>query len=89
VRWGTAMPHLHLKPEARRRLYALPPKHREAVFEMLDELGASGRLGKPLANDLDGAYRLARGPFRLVVQPAGVAVVVLRIQHRDEVYQPR
>lgn len=83
------MPHLHLKPEARRRLYALPLKHREALFEALDELAAYGRLGKPLGNDLDGAYRLARGPYRLVVQPAGDAIVVLRVQHRDEVYRSR
>ena len=83
------MPIVHLKPEARRRLYALPLKHREAMFEVLAELTASGRLGMPLSKDLEGAYRLVRGEFRIVVQPAGDAIVVLRIQHRDEVYHPR
>lgn len=83
------MRRLHLKPEARRRLYALPPKHRDALFELLDELAAADWLGKALSKDLEGAYRVARGPFRLVVQPQGDALVVLRVQHRSEVYRSR
>ena len=83
------MRRLHLKPEARRRLYALPPKHRDALFVALDDLEDSSRLGKPLAHEWEGAYRVACGPYRIVCQPLGDALVIHRIEHRAQVYRPR
>jgi len=48
-------------------------------------------VGKPLRRDLKGLWSARRGPYRVVdeIDEAARRVVVLRIDHRADVYRPR
>lgn len=84
---------VRLTPSARRQLLSLPAK-------VVDVIGAAltgplqddpYRCTKPLHMGLDGTRVLRRGDYRVIVtidDDAGV-IVVLRIQHRSDVYRSR
>jgi mRNA interferase RelE/StbE len=54
-------------------------------------LEAPTRVGKPLRRDLERLWSARRGPYRVVyeIDEAAKRVVVLRIDHRADVYRPR
>ena len=88
------MPYeIELTPEARRHLNKLPDKVRHAAIALM--LGGlvdnPQRIGKPLVGELAGLHSARRGDFRIVyeIDDETNAVVVLRVQHRRDVYRSR
>ena len=88
------MPYeIELTPEARRHLNKLPEKVRDAATALM--LGGlvdnPQRVGKPLVGELAGLHSARRGDFRIVyeIDDDTNAVVVLRVQHRRDVYRLR
>lgn len=85
--------HVVITGEAQRGLHRLPAKVAMAIIEFITGplAGNPARLSKPLTNELD-AYRTARrGDYRVLIrvdEPART-VLVVRIDHRADVYRPR
>ncbi len=78
---------------ARRGLHRLPSKVATAIIEFTTGPLARNpaRLSKPLSNELE-AYRSARrGDYRVVIRVEETAgmVLVVRINHRADVYRSR
>lgn len=89
------MPHngLLVTPPAQRALDRLPERVAAAIAEFLtgDLLVAPQRVGKPLRRELAGIWSARRGPYRVIYQiddDGTPLVVVLRIDHRADVYRP-
>jgi len=84
---------VEITPEGLRHLNQLPDKVRAAALEAI--LGpiaeAPRRAGKPLVGELAGLYSARRGDYRVIyeIDDGMHAVVVLRVQHRRDVYRPR
>ena len=84
---------IDLTPEARRHLNRLPDKIRDAAIALM--LGAMSenpqRVGKPLVGELTGLRSARRGDFRIIydIDDDTNTVIVLRVQHRGDVYRPR
>ncbi len=78
---------------AERSLARLPEGVAAAIVEfMLGALvDAPRRVGHPLQRELAGLWAARRGPYRVVYEINGDAriVIVLRIDHRADVYRPR
>ena len=76
---------------AERRLGQLPEKFAAAIVEfMLGPLLENPRkVGRPLKRELLGLYSARRGSYRVVFQLDEEArrVMVLRIDHRSDVYR--
>ncbi|MCK9249087.1 MAG: type II toxin-antitoxin system RelE/ParE family toxin [Solirubrobacteraceae bacterium] len=85
---------LVLTPPARRALTdQLPEPVAVAVIDFLTGviIREPRRVGKPLRGDLVGVWSARRGTYRIlyrIVEPRR-EVVVLRIEHRRDVYRPR
>ena len=68
--------------------------HREAaaIAELLtgDLLAAPRRVGKPLRRELSGLWSARRGSYRVIyeIDDETPGVVVLRIDHRADIYRP-
>lgn len=85
---------LVLTPPARRALTDEPP---EAVAAAAIDLLTTAivreprRIGKPLRGQLDGVWSARRGTYRILyrVLDEPREVVVLRIEHRRDVYRTR
>ena len=64
-----------------------------AVIALLtgDLVAAPRRIGKPLRRELEGLWVARRGTFRVVyrIDEASHEVVVLRVDHRRDVYRRR
>ena len=79
--------------EARRGLHRLPRKIAAAVLEFLTgPLAADpARVSKPLAHELTGYRSARRGDYRILIRidEEAHAVLVVRIDHRADVYRPR
>ena len=77
---------------AERKLGQLPEKFAAAIVEfMLGPLLENPRkVGRPLQRELLGLYSARRGSYRVVFQLDEEArrVMVLRIDHRSDVYRP-
>ena len=84
---------IELTPEARRHLNRLPDKAREVAIAMMRGSLSDNprRAGKPLVGELEGLWSARRGDFRIVyeIDDELEVVVVLRVQHRSDVYRPR
>lgn len=84
---------IELTPEGRRHLNRLPEKVRDvAIASMLGSLSDNPRrAGKPLVGELQGLWSARRGDFRVVyeIDEEAQTVVVLRVQHRSDVYRSR
>ncbi|MDX8151251.1 type II toxin-antitoxin system RelE/ParE family toxin [Patulibacter brassicae] len=85
---------LVLTPPARRALAdELPEAVAGAVIDLLTTalVREPRRVGKPLRGQLEGVWSARRGTYRvlyrIVEEPR--EVVVLRIEHRRDVYRPR
>lgn len=84
---------LVLTPPARRALSEqLPETVAGAVIEFLTTAVVTQprRVGKPLRDELAGIWAARRGTYRVLyrVDDDARAVVVLRIEHRRDVYRP-
>lgn len=84
---------LEVSGEARRTLHRLPAKVAPAIIEFLTGPLAENPawLSKPLTNEL-GAYRSARrGDYRvlILIDEAAHLVLVIRIDHRANIYRSR
>ncbi len=84
---------IELTPEAQRHLHRLPEKVRDvAIALMLGSLSDNPhRAGKPLVGELEGLWSARRGDFRVIyeIDDDSNIVIVLRVQHRGDVYRPR
>jgi mRNA interferase RelE/StbE len=84
---------IELTSEARRHLNQLSEKVRDvAIALMLGPLSENPhRAGKPLVGQLEGMRSARRGDFRVIyeIDEDSRIVVVLRVQHRSDVYRPR
>ena len=78
---------------AERQLARLPEKVAVAVVEFV--LGPlceePRRVGHPLQRELAGLWSARRGAYRVVyeINDDTASVVVLRIDHRSDIYRPR
>jgi mRNA interferase RelE/StbE len=83
---------LLVTPPAQRALDRLPERVAAAIAEFLtgDLLAAPRRVGKPLRRELAGIWSARRGPYRVIyeIHDDPPRVVVLRIDHRADVYRP-
>ncbi len=83
---------IELTSEPRRHLNRLPEKVRDVALALM--LGAMSenphRAGKPLVGQLEGLRSARRGDFRVIyeIEEDTRTVVVLRVQHRSDVYRP-
>ena len=79
-------------PAVRAVRSALPEAVATAVIEFLTGALVENphRVGKPLRGNLAGVYSARRGTYRVLyrINEAGREVVVLRIDHRRDVYRP-
>lgn len=78
---------------AERSLQRLPSSIAAAVVEfMVGPLTANPRrVGHPLQRELEGFWSARRGPYRIIYEVDDDArrVIVVRIDHRADVYRPR
>jgi mRNA interferase RelE/StbE len=67
----------------------LEEKHRRQVASALDRVAANPHRGKALKGELRGYWSYRVGMYRILysIQHAKLLVLVLRIQHRKEVYE--
>ena len=76
-----------------RGLRRLPAAAAAAVVEVMvgPLAGDPRRVGHRLQRELDGLWVARRGPYRIVyeIDDEGRRVVVVRIDHRTDVYRPR
>ena len=84
---------LVLTPPARRALTdVLPAAVAGAVIEFLTTplVQQPRRVGKPLRGDLAGVWSARRGTYRVLyrIRDEPPEVIVLRIEHRRDVYRP-
>ena len=79
-------------PPAQRALDRLPERVAAAIAELLtgDLLTAPRRVGKPLRRELAGIWSARRGSYRVLyeIDEGKQRVVVLRIDHRADIYRP-
>ena len=85
---------LVVTPPARRALAdELPEAVAGAVIDLLTTalVREPRRVGKPLRGQLEGVWSARRGTYRVLYRIVEEAreVVVLRIEHRRDVYRPR
>lgn len=80
-------------PAARALSDQLPEAVAAAVIEFLATalVREPRRVGKPLRGDLAGIWSARRGTYRILyrVREDSREVVLLRIEHRRDVYRPR
>ena len=78
---------------AERSLARLPEGVAAAVVEFMlgPLLEAPKRVGRPLRRELEGYWSARRGPYRVayVLDESDRRVLVVRIEHRADVYRPR
>jgi mRNA interferase RelE/StbE len=83
---------LLVTPPAQRALDRLPERVAAAIAELLtgDLLAAPRRVGKPLRRELAGIWSARRGAYRVLyeIDDEKKRVVVLRIDHRADIYRP-
>jgi mRNA-degrading endonuclease RelE of RelBE toxin-antitoxin system len=83
---------LRVAPSATRSLERLPEPVAAAVMEFLTGplLEEPKRVGKPLVHQLAGYWSARRGAYRIIyaVDEANALVLVVRIEHRADVYRP-
>lgn len=87
-------PHsVELSAEARRSLRRLPAKVAPAIVEFITGPMADNpaRLSKPLTGELSDYRTARRGDYRVLIRidPKAHTILVVRIDHRADVYRPR
>jgi mRNA-degrading endonuclease RelE of RelBE toxin-antitoxin system len=80
-------------PAARALSDQLPQAVAAAVIELLTTtlITEPRRIGKPLRGELSGIWSARRGTYRILyrIREDPREVIVLRIEHRRDVYRPR
>jgi len=80
-------------PAARALSDQLPETVASAVIEFLTSslIAEPRRVGKPLRGELTGIWSARRGTYRILyrIHDDPGEVIVLRIEHRRDVYRPR
>lgn len=83
---------LRVAPSAARSLERLPESVAAAVVEFLTGplLQEPKQVGKPLMRQLAGYWSARRGAYRVVytIDEEKALVLVVRIEHRADVYRP-
>jgi len=83
---------LLITPPAQRALDRLPERVAAAIAEFVtgDLLAAPRRAGKLLCREPAGTWSARRGPYTVIyeIDDETPRVVVLRIDHRADVYRP-
>lgn len=78
---------------ARRDLRAVPPRIVSAIIEFAyGDLARRPRtVGEPLQRGLEGLWGARRGPYRIIyeIHDERVAVLVIHVAHRADVYRSR
>lgn len=84
---------LRLAPSAERTLQRLPESVAAAIVEFATGplLEEPFRVGKQLRRELAGYHVARRGDYRVIyrIDETAVAVRVVRIDHRADIYRPR
>jgi mRNA interferase RelE/StbE len=80
-------------PTARRDLHSIPPRILSAIVTFIygDLASFPRRVGKPLERELAGSYSARRGPYRVLydILEDEARVIILRVDHRADVYRSR
>jgi mRNA-degrading endonuclease RelE of RelBE toxin-antitoxin system len=80
-------------PAARALAEGLPEAVATAVIEFLTTalVREPRRVGKPLQRELSGIHSARRGTYRVLyrINEERREVIVLRVEHRSDVYRPR
>ena len=78
-----------MAPSAERTLARLPEKAATAIVEFLvgPLLEDPRRVGHPLRRELEGLWAARRGPYRVIYELKDRRILVLRIDHRADVYR--
>lgn len=78
-----------LSHEAEKQLKSIDKRYQKAIAGALLRLGQNPNLGKPLAYDLKGSFRIRVSRYRLVydIDHSKGQVQVLTIEHRKDVYR--
>ncbi len=83
---------LRVTPSAARSLERLPESVASAIVEFLTGplLEEPKRVGKPLVRRLTGYWSARRGAYRVIyaIDEKNSRVLVVRIEHRVDVYRP-
>ena len=79
-----------LEPEGQADFDALPSRIKARVLEVIEERltqwpKVSG--AKPLRHRWKGCYRIRTGDYRIIFRPVAPDILVVRIQHRSNVYE--
>lgn len=84
---------LRLAPSAERTLQRLPESVAAAIVEFATGplLEEPFRVGKQLRRELAGYHVARRGDYRVIyrIDETALAVRVVRIDHRADIYRPR
>ncbi len=76
-----------------RNLAQIPPRYAAAVLEFIYAVLSEnpGRVGKPLKRELEGLHGARRGDYRVLyeIRDDDKSVLVVRIDHRAQVYRSR
>ena len=78
-----------LTAEAEKQLNSIDKRYQRAIANALIRLGGNPTLGKPLAYDLKGSFRIRVSRYRIVydINHAKREIQVLIIEHRKDVYR--
>lgn len=69
------------------RLERAQPAVFRKVVAKIQSLSTDPRAGKPLVGPLKGKWSLRVGDYRIIYEPAKTRILVLTINHREEVYK--
>ena len=80
-------------PTTRRDMQNIPPRIVSAIVAFVygDLAEAPRRVGKPLERELAGSFSARRGPYRVLydILDEQARVIILRVDHRADVYRMR
>jgi mRNA interferase RelE/StbE len=83
------MPQVQLTPDAAKDVQRLPTAIKARIGDVIARLANWPKVSgtKPLRHDLQGAYRIRTGDYRVVFTVKEGIVVVFRIDNRRDVYE--
>jgi len=60
---------------------------KEKLQKQIDKIAANSGFGKPLSYSLKGEWTIYVKPYRLIYKVEGDRLILLRFEHRKEVYE--
>jgi mRNA interferase RelE/StbE len=83
------MPDVELTPEAAKSAQQLPTAIKSRVGDVIVRLAEWPNVSgaKPLRHELQGAYRIRTGDYRVVFTVKAGKIVIFRIDNRRDVYE--